>query len=287
MIRKIALAGAAGAIALAGLAATIGSASAAPPVITDATAANIQCDLAPGKAKTAPALKNNWIASQHASDPEPVVVALPDTKFNTDGPNTVSSKSKTAVCTGTVSDASGTYPVSSLKIELTSLGGTPAVDNPPLQDDNTCSGLLAGTQPEDDAATYVAIIQAKLTGAKMGPSTTTGLGIVAGEGGAIGFGLGGGTTTGPLAGADSQTTAYIDGTVLAAVTAAPPTSAAPAPAKGTGDRCQPTLKLKSKLGVVVSASLKPPKGLKKIIVGPNILNPSQQSNICVKIGSTC
>jgi hypothetical protein len=313
MIRKIALAGASAAVALAGVAALSGTASAAPITVTSVTSASIQCDLAPTTAKISPALKNNWVAANHngLNDVGPAaagadsnlqevghggtwndneanahVKALPNTKFSTDGNNTVSSKSKTASCTGSVTAPNGTFPVASLKIQL--LNFTNGTDNPPLNTDNTCSGLLAGTPAGDVGATYSAIIEPKLVGAKMSPKTsqTDGLNLVAGGGGAIGFQISGGTTTGPLAGSNSKTTAYVPLSVVATVGATPATSAAPVPA-GTGTQCQASLKIKAdKPGKPGSASLKGPKGFKKIPVGANPVAPGN-SNICIKKGSSC
>jgi len=308
MIRKIILAGAGTAIALAGVAALSGSASAAPPTVTNVTSASIQCNLAPTKAKINPALKNNWVQANHngvqdvgpaAPGADPVrqetgvgasytdaetnnlVKAIPNTKFSLDGANTVGSSSKTVSCAGSVTDASGTYPVASLKIKLENDPSAPGVDNLPLNTDNTCQGLLAGTPAGDVGAKYKATITPKLTGAKTTPSVTTGLDLVAGGGGAIGFQISGGTTTGPLAGSNSKTTAYVDGAVLAAIGAGPATSAAPTQSK-EGSQCEASLKIKP-----TSATLKGPKGFKKITVGDNVLVPGQASNICIKKGSSC
>jgi hypothetical protein len=316
MIRKIALAGAGAAIALAGVAALAGPASAGSVTLTSIDSASIQCNIAPTKASIVPALKNNWVKANHngindvgpaaaGADPvrqetgvgatwndtetNPYVKALPDTKYSTDGANSVSSKSKTASCTGSVTKTGvGTFPVVSLKITLGN--DVPGVDNPPLNTDNTCQGLLAGNPAGDTAATYKATITPKLTGAKMALSTTTGLALVAGGGGNIGFEISGGTTTGPLAGSNSKTTAFVSGDVLTAVGQTPSTSAAPAPANKLGSQCEASLKVKAdkpgKPGTG-SATLKGPKGLKKILVGNNILPPNQASNICIKKGSSC
>jgi hypothetical protein len=313
MIRKIALAGAGAAVALAGLAALAGPASAKSVTLTSIDSANISCNIAPTKASVVPALKNNWVQANHngvndvvAGDPlgDPVrvegtgtgqwndtetnahVKAIPNTKFSTDGNNTVSSKSKTTSCTGSVTKTGvGTFPVTSLKVELSNF--TNGVDNNPQNTDNTCQGLLAGTPANDVAATYKATITPKLTGAKMAESTTTGLSLVAGGGGAIGFQISGGTTTGPLAGSNSLTTAYVTGDVLAAVSQTPATSANPAPPK-PGSSCEGSLKIKAdKPGKPGSATLKGPKGFKKINVGDNILVPGQHSNICIRKGSSC
>jgi len=279
MIRRIALAAAAGAVALGGLAASgIGSAGAAVPTITTATSANISCVIT-AKAKLAPALKNSWDQQAHeAGDGEAnaLVSAIPDTKFTTDGPNITSSKAKSVSCTGSATDGTNTATIVSVKIAL--LNGTAAVDNPPLQEDNTCTGLLAGTQPGDVAATYTSTITFKATGAKLAPTTASGAGIAPAG---VGFAVTGGTVGGSLAGGNSKTQANISDTAtIPAVTAAAATSLAPTPNR----TCEANLKIKP-----TSASLKPPKGLKKIGVGQSVLDPTPAgaSTLCIRKGSAC
>lgn len=279
MIRKIALAAAAGAVALGGLAVLGGgSASAAVPTITTATSANISCTIT-AKAKLAPALKNSWDQQAHeAGDGETntAVQAIPDTTFSTAGPNTVSSKAKSISCTGSASDGTNTATIVSLKVTLGN--GTPAIDNPPLQEDNTCSGLLAGTQPGDVAATYTSTITFKASGAKLAPTTASGQGIAPAG---IGFAVTGGSLSGSLAGGNGKTQANISDTnTVPAVTAAAATSLAPTPNR----TCEANLKLKPGF-----ASLKPPKGLKKIGIGQSAFDPSPAgaSKLCLRKGTTC
>lgn len=283
MIRRIALAGVAGALALGGLAATgIGTAGAASVTITTATAANISCTIT-AKAKIAPPLKNNWDKEQHeAADGETnaQVSAIPDTKFSSDLTNSVSSKSKSIACTGTATNGTATATITGVKITLGS--GTPAVDNPPLQVPNTCSGLLAGTQPGDTAATYNTTITFKTAaGVKLAPATTTGQTITPAG---VGFAVAGGSVGGSLAGGNGKTQANIsDSTTIPAITAAPATSTAPTPNK----TCEANLKIKG--GNAPSASLKGPKGLKKISIGQSSLDPSPAgaSTLCLRKGSSC
>jgi hypothetical protein len=282
MIRRIALAGAAGALALGALAVSgIGSAGAATPTITTATSANISCTIT-AKAKLSPALKNSWDQQAHeAADGETNadVSAIPDTKFSTDGDNHVSSKAKSLSCTGSATDGTNTAVITGVKITLGD--GTAAVDNPPLQEDNTCSGLLAGTQPGDVGATYSSVISFKASGAKLALTTASGQGIAPAG---VGFAITGGTLTGSLGGGNSKTQANIsDTTTIPAVTAAPATSAAPFPNR----TCESNLKIKT--GVHHAASLKGPKGLKKIAVGQSSLDPSPAgaSTLCIRKGTTC
>jgi len=283
MIRRIALAGVAGALALGGLAASgIGTAGAATVTITTATSANISCTIT-AKAKLSPALKNSWDQQAHeAADGETNadVSAIPDTKFSTDGDNHVSSKAKSLSCTGSATDGAHTATITGLKITLGD--GTAAIDNPPLQEDNTCSGLLAGTQPGDVGATYTSTISFKTSpGVKLALTTASGQGIAPAG---VGFAVTGGTLSGSLAGGNGKTQANIsDTTTIPAVTAAPATSAAPFPNR----TCESNLKIKT--GVHHAASLKGPKGLKKIGVGQSSLDPSPAgaSTICLRKGTTC
>jgi hypothetical protein len=283
MIRRIALAGVAGALALGGLAASgIGTAGAATVTITTATSANISCSIT-AKAKIAPALKNNWDQQVHeAADGETNadVSAIPDTKFSSDDPNTVSSKAKSISCTGTATNGPNTATITGVKVTLGS--GTPAVDNPPLQVDNTCSALLAGTPAEDVPATYNTTITFKTSpGVKLAPTTTAGQTIATSG---AGFAVAGGTVGGSLAGGTGKTQANIsDTTTIPAVAAQPATSLAPFPNR----TCEANLKIKT--GVHHAASLKGPKGLKKIGVGQSSLDPSPAgaSTLCLRKGSSC
>jgi len=273
------MAAAAGALALGGLAVVGGgTASAGPPVISAATSASFSCDFT-AKAKITPALKTNWVQADHSSDPNPDVVAIPDTKFSTDGDNNVSSTAKSTSCTGTITQGAVTATVSSIKIKLSNL--TQATDNPPLQVDNTCSGLTAGTAPEDVAATYQSDISIKASGVKVLGAHVAGSTISPATHD-LGFRIQGGTFSGSLAGGNSKALAYIDGDTLAAFGAPAATSANPTP---SSTKCQASLKIKG--GTAHSASLKGPKGLKKIVVGNNLLPPNQPSNICFRKGSTC
>jgi len=288
MIRRIALAGAAGALALGALAASgIGGAGAATTTITAADSANISCTIT-AKAKLAPALKNNWDQQAHeAGDGEtnPYVQAIPDTKFNTDGDNVVSSKAKSISCTGTMTQGAVVATITGVQASLTN--DTPAVDNPPLQDDNTCAGLLAGTAPGDTAATYKTDLKFKATGAKVATAQITGSGLAPAG---IGFGVTGGTITGSLAGGNGKTQGNLaDGDTLTQVTSPPASSSQPIP---NGIKCEASLKIKAdKPGQpgTGSATLKAPKGLKKIAIGQSFLDPSPTgaSTICLRKGSSC
>jgi hypothetical protein len=280
MIRRIALAAAAGALALGGLAvAGNGVANAAPPSISVATSANIKCNIT-ATATLSPALKNNWVQAQHQPSSTPPesnanVNAIPDTTFAVSGPTTTSAKAKSISCdpSSTATDGTNTAQIVSLKITLGQ--STPAVDNPPLQPDGTCTGLTAGTAPEDTAATYGSHVTFKTTGAKLAPTDVAGSSIAPSG---FGFAITGGTITGSMAGGNSKSQAYIDGATIAAVGAAPANSTQPTPSSTT---CQASLKIKP-----TSATLKAPKGLKKIIITNDFVT-NNPSYICIRKGSTC
>jgi len=278
MIRRIALAGVAGALALGGLAVGgAGTAGAAKHTITAATSANISCTIT-AVAKLKPGLANNWHQSAHSSDPNPDVVAIPNTTFGSPVTAT-SAKAKSVSCTGSASDALGTAAITGLKITLGQ--GTQAVDNPPLGEPGTCSGLLAGTQPGDVAATYTSFIKFKTAGAKLDPVTVSGQGIAPSG---AGFAITGGTLSGSISGggANSKSQAYVDGETVNAVGQAPATSTSPTPAH---PQCEASIKIKT--GTHHSAKLKKPKGLKKILIGNNLLPPFDASHVCIRKGSTC
>ncbi len=259
MIRKFATAAAAGALALGTLAAFgVGSASAAaPPVLGAVTHSSISCNIT-AKATLSPSLKNNWVQSQHSSDTDAAVRAVPNIQFASTGPVGVSSKAK-GTCSGTATDGTHTFTATSIKEGLAV--HTPAVDNPPLNNNggDTCTGLLAGTASEDVAATYTASITLKGSGAKVAPFTITGA-TVTPHG--LGFEIAGGTTSAPFAGAAGSAQANVDGATIVAVTAAPPTSTSPKAAS----KCQPSFK--EKAGVV---TVKAPKGFSKIVVASGTL----------------
>jgi hypothetical protein len=280
MIRRIALAGAAGALVLGGLAASgMGTAGAATPTITTATSANISCTIT-AKAKLSPGLKNDWKQSQHTSDANADVAAIADTQFAPAGPTTTSAKSKSIACTGSATDGTNVATITGLKITLSA--GTPAVDNPPLQEDGTCAGLSATADPMDVAATYTSAIKFKTTGAKLADTTVSGSTITPAG---LGFSISGGTISGSLAGGNSKSQANIDATTAQAITTLPATSTNPSGtpgALGANNECEASIKIKA--GPHHSAKLKGPKGLKKITIGQSILDPSAAgaSNICIK-----
>jgi hypothetical protein len=277
MMRRMALAASAGALALGGLAVAGGGiATAAVPTITSATSATISCRIS-GRAAVKPALKNNWDQQAHeAADGEgnPAVRALPDTTFSYGAPLRLSSRAKSISCTGSATDGTNVATVTSVKILLSR--ATAPVDNPPLAEVGTCTGLLAAPQPEDVAATYTSVVKFKTAGAKLAP-TTINQGVLAPAG--LGFGITGGVVTGSLAGGNGATLIYIDGDTYNALNAAPATSANPVP---TSTKCEASLKL-----APGAATLKKPTGLKKITISNNLAPPNDPSTLCLRKGSDC
>ena len=262
MIRKFAIGAAAVSLAAAGIVATGGGvANAATPVITSVTSANVTCNIT-AKATLAPPLKNNWVQAQHTADPVLAVKNIPNTQFAAlSAANSTSAKSK-GTCTGTVTgtSASGTATMTAtaVKVDLTTL--TQSVDNPPLNNNggSTCLGLLAGTAGEDTAATYRSTVSLKGSGAKLGTFQINGSAVTPAG---LGFSITGGSATAPAVGATGTSQANVDSATIVAVTAGPPTSAAPVALS----KCQPSLKVKTKKGVT-TATLKAPKGLKKLVI---------------------
>jgi hypothetical protein len=254
MIRKFAVglavsSLAVGAVAIAG----VGTAG-AKTVIGPVTSANITCNIT-AKATLSPALKNNWVKSQHTADPVQAVKDLPDTQFAAlNAPANTSAKSKGS-CTGTVTDnAAHTATVTGVKVTLSTL--TPSVDNAPLNNNggSTCTGLLAGTAGEDVGATYKSHVQLKASGASIAAYDINGSSV---QPAGLGFSVTGGTATGNFAGSTGTSQANVDSATLNAVIAGPATSAAPKPTS----RCQASLKVKG-----TTATLKAPKGLSKLVI---------------------
>jgi hypothetical protein len=275
MIRRIVIGTSAAALAVAGLAAVgVGTAGAAPkPIIQSVSSGHVTCHIS-AKAKIAPALKNNWVKADHQGDtfggPTFPVRALPDAQFASTTPVQTSAKAKSIDCSGSVSgtgvNGPGTATVTGIKITLTQVSNS--VDNPPLNTaGSTCLGLVAGTDEGDQAATYSSLVSFKTSGAKIDPTTTTGDTITpVVDVNGVGFSISGGTVTGSWAGGSGGSTAYVGPEVLAAVGAPAATGAAPNP----NPTCQANLKLKAATSKkAASASLKGPKGLKKIATLPS------------------
>ncbi len=232
-----------GAIALSSAPAFAGK-----PTITAGAGSSIHCDITASIKLSVP-LKNDWVQSAHATDPVAEVAAIGDTQFAANGPEAPAIKGS-GTCTGTVTDGTNTASVTAVKF---SVGVDPAHTG--NTGEVTCSGLLAATPPS--TTEYDSTITYTSTTAKIAPTTVTDQIIPP-----VSFSLTGGTVSGSFAGTGGTVGAVgvPDATTIGALAQGAPTSAAPTPAFA---QCQPTLQVKVKKGVT-TATLKAPKGLKKI-----------------------
>ncbi|HVA05783.1 MAG TPA: hypothetical protein VNG12_03475 [Acidimicrobiales bacterium] len=252
MFRKITVVVAGLAVATGGLvAATAGVSGASPkPTVIAGPGSNISCNVT-AKVKVTPSLKNNWIQSQHATDPDAAVRNIVDTTFAANGPVIVSAKGS-GTCTGTVTDGVNTLTVTGVKFSLTNdpahLGSsTPA----------TCTSLVTGIPPS--TAEYNTNISYTAVGGKVAPTIGTDQVIPPAS-----FSIAGGTLSGSFAGGTAATTGVPDSTTVGAVLQAPASSTAPVPAF---PQCEASIKIKpatAKHGE--TATLKAPKGLKKVAI---------------------
>ena len=235
------------AVATSGLvAATTGVSVAAKPTITAGPGSSLSCNIT-ASAKLSPGLKNDWVQADHSTDPDPAVVALPNTTFGAAGPVIVSVKGS-GTCTGTVTDGVNTASVTAVKFSLT--------NDPAHLGNNSrgiCSSLVTGMPPS--TAEYDTTIDYTAIGAKVTPTTVTDQTTPPAS-----FNIQGGVVTGSFAGGTASASGVPDSTTINAVLQGAPTSTDPVPAY---PQCQPSLKLKTgKHGP--EASLKAPKGLKKL-----------------------
>ncbi len=249
MFRKIAVVVAGLAVATGGLvAATAGVSGASKLTVTAGAGSSISCNIT-AKVKLTPSLKNNWIQSQHAGDPDAAVRAIVDTTFAANGPVIISVKGS-GTCTGTVTDGVNTLPVTSVKFSVTNdpahLGSaTPA----------TCTSLLTGMPPS--TAEYDTSISYGATGGKVTPTTITDQVIPP-----VSFSISGGTISGSFAGGTATTNGVPDSTTVSAITQAPASSTNPVPAF---PQCEASIKIKAASAKhPETATLKAPKGLKKV-----------------------
>jgi hypothetical protein len=249
MFRRTLIAAATTALAVGGLVGgSAVEASAKTPLIT-ATSGNVNCSIT-AKVKLSPSLKNNWVQSEHSSDPNAAVRAIPNTTFAQNGPVLTTAKAKSVSCSGTASQGSVTATVTGAKISLANDPAHPGGTSPA-----TCTALLTNNPPS--TAQYISTIKWKATGAKLADTTITGS-TIAPSG--LGFAVTGGTVTGSFAGGSSNSQANVDGATITAITAGPPSSSSP-----DNGPCHARLKLKAATSKKpASASLKNPKGLKKI-----------------------
>jgi len=276
------------------------SAFAGKPTITAGSGSLVSCDFTAKAGLTdalnaKQALKNDWKASDHASDPgfnsktnssgdadvTAAVGAVPDTQFSVNGPITTTSKGKSTSCSGTVTDGTNTANITGAKL-LASSAGTST-------DPATCAGLA----DTSSAGGYDSIIQWKADTAKVADTTITGSTIASliDPDGSVGFKLTGGTATGSFAGGSGTTFAYLDAKtgpgILAAVTG-PKVNSSNAASIKTLNPCEPALKVKINKTPPDLASIKAGKGIKKIGIGPsgaNLIGPPNGKPSHIDIGA--
>jgi len=279
----------------------VASAYAGKPTITAGPGSLVSCDFTAKAGFTdglnaKQALKNDWKASEHATDPgfnsktnssgdadvTAAVAAVPDTQFSVNNPITTTSKGKSTSCSGTVTDGTNTANVTGAKLLS---AGTSNNSNPA-----TCSGL-ADTSSTDGS--WSSIIQWKADTAKVADTTITGgtLSALVDPDGSLGFKLSGGTATGSFAGGSSTTDAYLDAktgpSVIAAVTGPKVDSSNAASIKALNP-CEPGLKVKINKTPPDLASIKGGKGIKKVGLGPsgaNLIGPPNGKPSHIDIGA--
>jgi hypothetical protein len=254
MLRKISIAGATLAVAAGGLMLGSGASQAATASFTPAAGSSVSCHFT-AKVKLSVKLKNDWKQSQHQSDPDAGVRAVPDTQFATNGPVTTTSKGKSIDCTGFVVNPVGGahFPVTAMKIASVQNGTDPG--------EATCAGLVPGPS----SPPFTSTISYKVTGAKIPDSVVTStLAAYVAPDLAVGFELTATNITGSFASGSSDSKAFIDQTTLAAFTGSPSTSTTPSTSV-----CEAQLKIKPATTTKPeSVKLKGGKGLSKIGIGP-------------------
>jgi len=258
MIRRIATATAAGALALGVLGVTGMGSAGAVVQITAGPGSHINCTTLSAKATLAPALTDAWVQSEHSSDTDAGFRAIPDnSSWVMNGPVSVSSKTKVSGCTGTVVQGSNSATVKKATLTLITDPAHPGLANPA-----TCYALVNPAPPAPTDAQYIADVlwSSGTKGFTIAPSHATGVTL---QPAGVGFAVGGGTISGSFAGGTSSTQANVDGkTAGAFVSSRFYTHLTSATAKSGGKPCQASAK--NKKGVW---SLKAPKGIAKIKIG--------------------
>jgi len=119
VFRKLIVGAAALAVGCTGLvAASAGVSGAMSPTITAGSGSHITCSIT-ASIKLSPSLKNDWVKSDHSTDPVQAVKDIVDTTFAVNGPEVVALKG-VGTCTGNVTDGINTAPVTSIKFTLNS-----------------------------------------------------------------------------------------------------------------------------------------------------------------------
>jgi hypothetical protein len=241
------------AMALAGtVMATATTATAGGPTIIPGPGTSITCSGLKAKAALTPALKQNWLKSEHASDPDPAWVAAPDTEFATESPTTTTTATGKANCTGTVTDGTNTATVSKVTFSANSVSTNTAEVSGPFAGKTfaSCGGLAtqSGTNFFDETVTFIsktAVIPPVTVHASLSTLIDTH---------GVGFDLTSVSATGTTGTVGGDTKAYIDAKSVIAVASSAPTSTVQ-----PKNVCEPSAKVKK--GVL---ALKAPKGLGQI-----------------------
>jgi hypothetical protein len=234
---------------------TFGVAGATKPTITAGNGGAVNCTVS-GALKLSEPLKDNWTQSDHSTDADPAVQAIPDTQFAADGTEIISGKGR-GTCSG--------YTGGAVSAAITSMRFTVTTDVGEAGDavEATCGAWIDGIPPDGDGATYVTTVTwgsptAQITPTEIASPLFIGTGF-SGVAPPLG-GIGGSfeSSGGGVAGAAFRA----DPTTLSAISQAPPTSSDPVPAYR---QCQPSLTIKTaKSGS--TAQLVNPKGLRRISI---------------------
>jgi hypothetical protein len=242
--------------------ATATSAHAGGPTIIPGPGSNVTCTGLKAKALINPPLKQNWLKSEHSSDPNPAWQAAPDTAFATVSATTTTTATGKAKCTGTVTDGTNTATVSKVAFSASSTSNN-AVDPTFGQTMATCSGLAT----ENGTNTFQTTVTFTSKTATIPPITiTSSLNTLIDSHGA-GFDLIAQSATGVTGTISGDTKAYVDAKTVTAIASSPPSSTS-----APKNECEPSAKVKK--GVLV---LKAPKGLAKIKVGNGVFDGTPSS----------
>lgn len=231
-----------------------GIAGATKSTITAGNGGSVSCSVT-GSIKLGEPLKDNWIQSDHSTDPDPDVQAIPDTQFAASGPEIISGKGS-GTCTGYTGAGPDSAAITSMRFTVTTEPGEAG-----NAEEATCAAWTNGIPPSGDGANYLTTITWHSPTAEITPTEiaspmfiATGFSGVAPPLGGIGGSFE--SSGGGVAGASFQA----DPTTLSAISQAPPTSSDPVP---TYRQCQPSLKIKTTRSGT-TAELVSPKGLRRI-----------------------
>jgi len=268
MIRKFVLTASAVALAAGSIGlATAGTASARPNAapITAGAGSSLSCDTLVSKVGVKPSLEDDWVKADHSSDPDPKVVALPNTSYAPSPPEHISGKASSASCSGSTAKAGAlTTTITKIAVTLADEAAHPTTT------DGSCIGLADSALGigSPSTAEYKVTIKYTASPLKVNPTTITDAVIPSGTGN---FTISGGTVTGSFAGSTNlqisagaaASTINLFSQELAGTTATSTSPAAP-------NVCQAGLKIKGPgTGPKDSAALVKPKGLKAIALDPS------------------